>query len=540
MNNQVGNYVHARYNFYLKYSITEDKEQSPPSVNSICENQKNHLFDECKRSTFLKNIGYMRAELERHANFFFNAKNNTAIKTELDSDQVNAIESAIMQFCREKYDGEVAINFETGKVDSINSLYFDVTKADTDLINAINKTKKLKDGKNRSFKALQERYELLIKLRDELGRIGVKGFPKGRDLMRQLSNLSQVWTDFLQKANTYMKKRGRTDQLPIGKAYAVIPYVSKYGSISATPRKGYERLDHYLDNLISSLLISNASAATGDVGEMIIRAGDYVAKSNVLVGTQEILSYLKRTLPSTSRKGVLQNNISWYGSIHFDKDFDPISNDKTKAKYINEDDFHIQVTQDKVDYTANINGWEVNQSIKNYNLASKGRLIHLEGGSDLLRYAQDYPVFTNHFLNIVGDRSKNEYKNYTDNEPSEKDIQIMHDTMKLTAFLKAIAGGVITDRGRNAIADTFIINDNSKPGNYKVYFISEILDIVSKNIDLINFSAYDSAIWPNIWFGEPDINQKYKAMLRISYLMSTMRQMKINIYLNNKALTLLP
>ena len=540
MNNQVGNYVHARYNFYLKYSITEDKEQSPPSVNSICKNQKNHLFDECKRSTFLKNIGYMRAELERHANFFFNAKNNTAIKTELDSDQVNAIESAIMQFCKEKYNGEIAINFETGKVDSINSLYFDVTKADTDLINAINKTKKLKDGRNRSFKALQERYELLIKLRDELGRIGVKGFPKGRDLMRQLSNLSQVWTDFLQKANTYMKKRGRTDQLPIGKAYAVIPYVSKYGSISATPRKGYERLDHYLDNLISSLLMSNASAATGDVGEMIIRAGDYVAKSNALVGTQEILSYLKRTLPSTSRKGVLQSNISWYGSVHFDKDFDPISNNKTKAKYVNGDDFHIQVTQDKVDYTANINGWEVNQSIKNYNLASKGRLIHLEGGSDLLRYAQDYPVFTNHFLNIVGDRSKNEYKNYTDNEPSEKDIQIMHDTMKLTAFLKAIAGGVITDRGRNAIADTFVINDNSKPGNYKVYFISEILDIVSKNIDLINFSAYDSAIWPNIWFGEPDINQKYKAMLRISYLMSTMRQMKINIYLNNKALTLLP
>ena len=272
-------------NFYLKYSITENIEQSPDSVSSICQTQKNRLYEECKRSSFLKDMGYMRAEIERHANFFFNAKNNSTIKTELDDAQVNAIESAIMQLLEEKYTGQIAADFETGKVDGIKSLYFDVSKADTDLMNSIAKTKKLKDGRRRSFKALQERYNLLIRVRDEIGKIGVKGFPKGRDLLKQLNNLDQVWQDFVKKANNYMEKHDMTDQLPIGRPYAVLPYISKYGSISATPRKGYERIDHYLDNLISSLLISNASAATGDVGEMLIRAGDYAIKSNTLINT---------------------------------------------------------------------------------------------------------------------------------------------------------------------------------------------------------------------------------------------------------------
>ena len=192
MNYKVGDYVHARYNFYLKYSITENIEQSPDSVSSICQTQKNRLYEECKRSSFLKDMGYMRAEIERHANFFFNAKNNPTIKTELDDVQVNAIESAIMQLLEEKYTGQIAVDFETGKVDSIKSLYFDVSKADTDLMNSIAKTKKLKDGRRRSFKALQERYNLLIRVRDEIGKIGVKGFPKGRDLLKQLNNLDQV------------------------------------------------------------------------------------------------------------------------------------------------------------------------------------------------------------------------------------------------------------------------------------------------------------------------------------------------------------
>ena len=250
-----------------------------------------------------------------------------------------------------------------------------------------------------------------------------------------------------------------------------------------------ERFDQRVNRLIETLQVSSAASVTGAFGELIIKASNYVLNKKANASVADILRVLEKTKPSRSKKGVDSINISSYAS-NFNTELTALRDKDGVKKKFQGDGYTIRPTEDKVDATLQVQGIDVKASIKNYNLSDKD-YITLEKGVNLLKFAQDYIDFTNHFLNIVGTRRSIS----GEQNPAEADIALMHRAMKTTALVKALAGGVITSTGRNEAADVLIVNDNSKNGYYKVYFISEILENVLNATDMsfIRFTDYDQA-----------------------------------------------
>ena len=99
--------------------------------------------------------------------------------------------------------------------------------------------------------------------------------------------------------------------------------------------------------------------------------------------------------------------------------------------------------------------------------------------------------------------------------------------MKLTILLKALQGGLSSNKGLTSKADVFIINDSSK-GGFSVYFIDEILDRVAQNLNLLETGDYDSLNrLDNGYIGTKP--EDASARMRISKLLAQLHAMKLDV-----------
>ena len=124
--------------------------------------------------------------------------------------------------------------------------------------------------------------------------------------------------------------------------------------------------------------------------------------------------------------------------------------------------------------------------MKNINFAaaqSMGRGINIFSGTSSLNFLQDYPIFANHYLNITANLGRLAF----DQAPSGL-IKQAHEEMKMTIALHALTGNVWGQSaggaiGKTAQAEILVVNDTSnKYGQFKVYFMSDILNTISKNL----------------------------------------------------------
>ena len=147
--------------------------------------------------------------------------------------------------------------------------------------------------------------------------------------------------------------------------------------------------------------------------------------------------------------------------------------------------------------------------------------VHLLSGRSVLALVQDYEIFLNHYLNVVS--------NHPDKEPNTIDLTQAHEAMKLTILLKALEGGVFSNKGYTDKAELFIINDNSQ-GKFKVYYIFDILDEVSKKLEYLKTGEYDEVTkLNNDWIGvekEPNMSD---AKVRISNLLKQLHEMPLEV-----------
>lgn len=513
----IGNYVHARYANYLKYSITFKEETTPPSVQTIYRDQIAKIKAEANRPQFKPKD---KAFIEKRLNMFFHPDNKTSKKNNTFSEkQIENIKSAVEQYIHEHFGTQLSIDFANLKVSDPSEL-FNFDSALRECTEAINNYNRLTAASSREVEGIVNRAKTLIKMRNLLGE---KGF-KSATIWRDLQTLDDELKIFEANVKEYVEKSNNTG--------IMIPTTFIEDTASG------ERFDIKVNRLIESLKTASVSKATGELAEAIVKAGMYVANKKGYSATQDILKFLEQSLKNTSRsnKGVRGSSISFFATYYANESNLFTSKGKVRGwKTLQGDQFTIQTTEDKVDATVDFTPRlkDVNLSIKNYNLASDTNITLLTG-KNLLGLVQDYPCFVNHFLNIVGSHIDVRYEIGS--------IDSMHKAMKITALSKALIGGVVTAENRNKATDLFVVNDNSTTNGYKVYFLSDILNNVERNIELMKFDNYPSGYWNNGWIASKQGNGKLvtpdftSAKIRITRLVNIMREMQLHISISKNAL----
>lgn len=509
----IGDYVHARKINYLSKSIYRYGDRTPPSAQEIYKTQKEKIKEEAMRQKF-KNPVRDKQKIEKWLNMFFHPGMRKNIKGgELSQQNVENIQKAIELYINKHFNGSFTLNQNNLSVGA--SDVFDVSKASAELMAAVNKFSSLQSATRRNVKGLIDRIKALKALRDQLGQQNFKN----QKIWNELQNLDNDLRQLEKDVERYKQISGNTG------ATIVTRWLSK--------DQNNERLDDKINRLISSLKTDVSSVIIGEYGEVVLKATNYVANKKGNATVSQILKYLDNSLKniSKSNKGVSGSAISYYANFYKDESALYDKNGKEiDYNTLQGDQFTINMTEDKVDAIIDIDKDlnNLNLSIKNYDLSNNNSLTLLSG-RNLLGLVQDYPIFINHFLNIVG--------THVDDNFNNNEIDYMHSAMKISAFIKAIAGGVVTKQGRNVAADLFIVNDNSQQkGYYKVYFLSDILDKVINNIKLISIDNYPDGIWEaNKWI-EPQTHDWIKAATRITAMVNVMRTMNLHITISKKAL----
>ena len=355
-------------------------------------------------------------------------------------------------------------------------------------------------------KNVEERVNLLIKVRD---RLAAEDPSNSSKLIKRLNSLEAEWKALTNLLNNY--KRGSHNRLDLSK-------------------RRHANFVNELNEIISSFL-SGSATLHGEYAEAVIVATNYLANAKALQGAGDILSGLSDAL----RKGVKGHDSSAKGllSANFDSDFVDLKQvvantvyDSKKTVDSEGNIFSTRITPDKVDIEITIGNMKVPASVKNYNMGNPTTDIHLLSGRSVLALVQEYGDFVNHYLNVAAE--------HEDREPSKDLLDSASEAMKLTIFLKALAGGVAGRTKAGAIgssqeADLFIINDNST-GRFRVYLIDEILDAVQRRVNLLKTGTLDSVNkLSNEYVGSlNDLNMR-DAKVRISNLLAQLHQMELQV-----------
>ncbi len=516
----IGEYVHANRINYLSRGLQRSGIHPPESVNTIYKIQTQQIKEEAKRTRFDELKEDQRTRMEQWLNMFFHPGIQGNLKSgELPQQTIANVQQAIIAYVKQHFKGSVVLNPKNLSV--VSSDIFDVTKASAEALEAVNNFNSLKEADRRYVERLMARIDALINLRDNVGRQNFQDVSVWNKLQQLEQDRLQLEKDV--QAYLTQSKNKRLKGMSGG------TIITKFLSSDSNN----QRLDRKIDELIRLLHTNTASNITGAYGELVLKATNYVANVKANASVQDILNYLETLLKNTSKsnKGVSGSAISYYANWYADGS--ALRNRKGRIMDYHKlqgDQFTVNMTEDKVDAILDMGkGLQgIKASIKNYNLAAHDNLTLLTG-RNLLALVQDYPIFVNHFLNIVGV--------HRDDDFMDSDVALMHSAMKISAFLKALAGGVVTKQGRNAAADIFVVNDNSQAtGYYKVYFLSDLLNNVINDINLMTIDDYPDGIWlQNRWAGvEPDWTQ---AAIRITTMVNIMRTMHLHISISKNALT---
>lgn len=175
----------------------------------------------------------------------------------------------------------------------------------------------------------------------------------------------------------------------------------------------------------------------------------------------------------------------------------------------------------KIDAVVNLDDSQLKASVKNYNLS--GGNPHIKGvtlvsGSSMLFLLSNQIRFLNHYLNQT-----------VDTAPSNVVVNANKE-MKLMLLLLSFIGGGMRKGANGQIyqnrADTFIINDKSKPGSIRVVSIYELYEkIIQSNNPEISITLDDTHTWKNTKIGNnPD---PALANQRISNILAQVHKKKI-------------
>lgn len=528
---KVGDYIHYRFSNYRANGVSVNSGIKP-NPNAVFKNQKNAILQSLPDRGGSKAV--IKATLEQQLNFFFNPNANGVINIGYNAEEISQIQQSIINMCQSAISGLSAakVNY-----DSLN-VYGGNNQLSQEIANLKNITARwAKEGKNTNKSAMYRKIKALVNHRAELMKLS-KGQLQTADLnfIHQVENLVRNHKDVINdlKANLSKDINGK---VIIREGFAGQKGVKTGGTFKYAENKTF--IDEIRELLDMSKQTTNTSLQ-GALGEFVPVASQYVYKMMLEKGLNECLDELNSN--TSYHIDIIKGKIT--GDIRSQKVLDS-SKVLTKRGHtgitttINDIEVSAGTTQDKVDIIADIpNNQTINASVKNYNLSGKyGNHIGILSGTSSLKYLQEYPHFTNHYLNITANDGRD------DPAPSSL-VQQAHNIAKMTLVLHALTGAVWGKQsngsyGKSAQAEILIVNDNSTNGHFKVYFMSDILKNIIKNIDLATVKGFNSNYtnnWVESYKGEKGHKNRQCAYKRAANVLAQLHQQKLEVSISIDAL----
>lgn len=504
---KIGDYIHLHYEHYEKYGLNTRASgiKETPNPIEIFASHHQNMINEFRK--YKNNNEKVKIGLEKQLNYYFDLrKSGTKINNEMSNKQLAEIESAISQFLGDKIKN---VDIDMNKLNSaFNAGNVNLSKFETEFLNKLKNANKI-GRKNTSYvekKTIENRIELLHGLRDQ---IGTAANSSEQNILDKIKKLDDEWKNL--KNQTSLSVKGNTDTV--------------------------KRNINFIDDLNSIIpgLIGGPSTVHGEYAEAMVVIMNYLATKGAIASSNELLKALETGVRGQDRSAKALD-LSLFDESFVDVKMFNNSQMKTQDGVT----FRTTETQDKVDVILEFDNLDIPASVKNYNMANVNTDVHLLSGRSVLMLVQQYPLFLNHYLNVVAE--------HEDKEANGSLLKNAHETMKLTILLKALAGGVFArdgktkEFGNTKQAQFFIVNDNSGASNdgyglFSVYFISDILDEVAKDLSMLKTGDYDNMeqLKNKMYFGDIEHDISYAdAYIRISNLLMQLHKMKLDVSVNKK------
>ena len=497
----IGDYIHFHYENYLRYGNTKNTSQGNVlgQLNHAFQKQRQQLYALVQNKKRLNDKEAIRKQLEKSLNFFFARTADEYLSYGYSVEEAENLQKLIMATLQKKIGGaDIYIDpntlaaYATGSKTYAESFAALVSKYASNPLGG-------KSQNKTTYQAVIERLETLIEMRKTLAKDSNKFnnfFNKLQAFESQYNKSMEKILEDLRQEQMLLADQGKQN-------YYYYLTDNDRGFLAG------------IQDLFVSVRQRSLNTVQGDIGEhmavitqvlqekiaegaldIMTDVNEYFANTNLIVDIFKTVDVRVKGRDS-SAKGVRAGAIINKRGGRTGSEFATIGDIEIEKKY----------TPDKVDIQLKLPTNElINASVKNVRLGSNmTNAIHILRGTSILKLVQDYPEFTNHYLNITANnrwRSSLEDINFI--EPDKGTLYKAHRMMKLAIGLHALAGGVwgLTKEGvykHSDIGEVFVVNNVSSPG-YKVYFMDDILRAIEKDIDLLDIKNFNKVKeWNNIW-----------------------------------------
>lgn len=515
MGRLIGDYIHLSYDNYLKYSI-DYPDGDPGGQDTLSQAYK--LFnDQIRRikhmakSRKLTGKTSLKQQLEFELNFFFNPTDQQYLDffniTESEAkDMQTRIQQIFMNSVDKKALDKALPNWGANDLSAYTVGNGNPIINDSELQSIINNYGAQSTTRARKA-SMAARLIDLIKYRDKLAdQIG------SHEIITKINNFQETYNDTIEDLMAEFGGKDRQKLLSDRK--------STYLKETAMIRD--------LNELIQSLKRYSENNMLGLLGEYIPVITQYVLanKANTEVDTliEDFVRNIKgETIVGNRRSKKMVDSSKFIGA----------SKKREVANFYGIKS-SVSNTQDKVDVYLEFDGQKIPASVKNVSVAATD--IHILSGSSILKYIQDYPDFSNHYLNITA--------THEDRDPNANIIYLANEATKLTIALSALRGGLLAKDAdgnfiRGELAQIFVVNTHGTgQGAYKVYFIDDIIDNIAKNPAYIQIQDFNNTRqWNNQYVVAKEGQSKSQAAYaRISKMLAELNKFKLNVSISKSAL----
>lgn len=500
--NKIGDYVHYKWSNYVKYGI-ETADYSKNSSNKL--NEATKVFKEqrekLKELSKRENKNKIKQTLETQLNYFFNPTDDKFLKSlGITSDEAAKMQEQIIEIFMKSQDKAIKAIPDFSDLNAFSSSRMVIS--DPILQSKINRLRSLNEGRTTKV-GISNRLRDLIDFRNSIveNRTGSK--------------------DILQLLNNFEKKYKNLESL-----------LAEYAGDNKYV-KGANTFVKDLNTLITKIKVSSNTDMLGKLGEQIPVITQLVLENKLQKSTDELIDYFKNYLKDNLVVGN-QKSFKIVDSSRF------ISNsnlNETLQANFGGIESTLSYTDDKVDILLKLpNDQPIAASVKN--IANTETSINILKGSSILKYIQMYPIFANHYLNIM--------VSHAIGGPSNSLMIDAHNTMKSTIGVGALQGGLLSASKEGykkglfkagPKAEIFVVNTHGTgKGQFQIYFVDDIINNLVKNANLLNIENFnDNKIWQQEWIG--DSNPVYdKAFRRIANVLAKMNAFQLRVSISKQAL----
>lgn len=510
---KIGNYIHYRYENYLRSGLNIYGE-TPPSPQAVFAAQRQALLNDVLNRRNDAEKAKIKYTLEQQLNFFFDPQAIGAVQFGYTPQESQALQEKIISLCQEAL-GKLSvadIDWSTLKVKSGGIKNVGIGRGELyEEFRKIRETRLGREGQGATTAvALSRRLKALMDLRDSLG-TDLEDGSLDAQFVTKMNKFQQDYESIIR--DLVQVSNGANKQTSLGMTKKKIAITDKNANF-------IKELQELIDDT-KQMTVQQINGLLGEYIPVLTQAVLSNVANKGLEDTLENMSFSQELLipvlgGKRSHKGLVNTNV--------------ITKAKDTAKHASNSSFEMTVvdvpikvgsTFDKIDIQLQVpDSIPINASVKNVRNRSK---IEILDGRSSLEFLQSYPEFANHYLNI------------TAMHPYDPDtyVQQAHDTMKLTIALHALAGGNWAKASgsstfsTNPMAEIFILN---RRGHFEIYFMSDIMEKVANNLDLIDIKGFNSVHrWENEYVGsKPMVRAGYR---RIANLLAQlhMQQLRVSV-----------